>query len=333
MLGGDSVRATWTRGPAAVLVASALLLATIMSACGPTGAGSSATGVPSSQASAYPGWPGSGQAVGTGDLVPILVSSELAVGKNRFLFTLVDTQNRLLAAPNVEAGAAFFDLGKNPEFPVGHAEGRFIWSIEGERGLYAAPAEFSRAGEWGVEVTATQRGKPDRSARVVFSVQEKALTPAIGAAAPQSSTPTATDANGIAAISTDSKPDPEYYRRSIAEAVRSGRPTLIVFATPLFCRSQTCGPTLDTVKSVAIPYRAQMNLVHVEPYELRYENGQHAPVLDSSGQLQTVQALRDWGLPSEPYVFVVNRNGLVSAKFEGVVGKDELVAAIRAVLR
>jgi hypothetical protein len=322
------------RGPR-ILAACVLMIAgTTLSACNPSGAGSgTASTVPSSRASAYPGWPGSGQAVGTGDLVPVLVSSELAVGKNRFLFTLVDTQNRLLAAPNVKAGVAFYDLGKNPEFPVSHADGRFIWSVEGERGLYAAGVEFARSGEWGVEVTATQRGKQDRSARVVFSVQEKTSTPAIGAAAPASDTPTATDPQGIAAISTDPKPDGDFYRLSIAAAVRSGRPSLIVFATPLFCRSQTCGPTLDTVKSVAGAYRDQINLVHVEPYELRYEGGQHVPVLDASGLPQTVRALRDWGLPSEPYVVVVNRNGLVSAKFEGVVGKDELVAALKAVLR
>jgi hypothetical protein len=309
-----------------------LIAAWLAAACGPGGAGGP-TSVPSSRASAYPGWPGSGQAVGTGDLVPVLVSSELAVGKNRFLFTLVDDKNNLVAAPDVVASISFYDLGKSADFPVAHADGRFIWSIVGERGLYAATADFSRAGDWGAEVTAEERGKPDRSARVVFTVGSGTTTPAIGAAAPPSNTPIATDAQGIAAISTDSKPDPDFYRVSIAQAVRSGRPSLIVFATPLFCRSQTCGPTLDTVKSIAGPYRGEMNLVHVEPYQLRYDGAQHIPVLDSTGNPQTVQALRDWGLPSEPYVFVVDRNGLVRAKFEGVVGKDELVAAIKAVLR
>jgi len=309
-----------------------LLAAWIAGACGPAGGGGPSS-VPSSRASAYPGWPGSGEAVGTGDLVPVLVSSEIAVGKNRFLFTLVDAQNHLLAAPNVATSVAFYDLGKNPDFPVGHADGRFLWSIEGERGLYATTADFSRPGDWGAEVTAEERGKPDRSARVVFSVEATTGTPAIGTAAPPSRTPTATDPQGIAAISTDPKPDPDFYRLSIDRAVRSGHPTLIVFATPLFCRSQTCGPTLDTVKAIAGGYRKDLNLVHVEPYQLRFLDGQHVPVLDSAGNLQTVPALREWGLPSEPYVFLVDRNGLVSAKFEGVVGKDELVAAIKAVLR
>jgi hypothetical protein len=309
-----------------------LLTAWIVAACNPGTAGGPSS-VPSSRASAYPGWPGSGQAVGTGDLVPVLVSSELAVGKNRFLFTLVDAKNNLLAAPDVAASISFYDLGKSADFPVGHADGQFLWSIVGERGLYAAIADFSRAGDWGAEVTAAERGKPDRSARVVFTVDTSTTTPAIGAAAPRSNTPTASDASGIAAISTDSKPDPDFYRASIAQAVRNGHPSVIVFATPLFCRSQTCGPTLDTVKSVAGQYASDMNLVHVEPYELRWDGTQHTPVLDSSGNLVTVQALRDWGLPSEPYVFVVDRNGLVRAKFEGVVGKDELAAAIKAVLR
>jgi hypothetical protein len=320
------------RHTAPIALIALLFAASVASGCTPAGAGGP-TSVPSSQASAYPGWPGSGQAVGTGDLVPVLVSSEIAVGKNRFLFTLVDAQNNLLAAPNVTTSIAFYDLAKNPDFPVGQADGRFLWSIEGQRGLYAADVDFSRAGDWGAEVTATERGKPDRSARVVFSVEATTTTPAIGTPAPASRTPTANDPAGIAAISTDPNPDPDFYRVSIAQAVRSGHPTLIVFATPLFCRSQTCGPTLDTVKSVAGQYASDMNLVHVEPYQLRWDGSQHVPILDSQGNLQTVQASRDWGLLSEPYIFIVDRNGLVSAKFEGVVGKDELKAAIKAVLR
>ena len=37
-----------------------------------------------------------------------------------------------------------------------------------------------------------------------------------------------------------------------------------------------------------------------------------------------VDAVNEWGLPTEPYTFVVDGNGKVSAKFEGISAADEL---------
>ncbi len=36
----------------------------------------------------------------------------------------------------------------------------------------------------------------------------------------------------------------------------------------------------------------------------------------------------EWKLPSEPWLFVIDRTGLVQAKFEGVATEDEIAAAI-----
>jgi hypothetical protein len=40
----------------------------------------------------------------------------------------------------------------------------------------------------------------------------------------------------------------------------------------------------------------------------------------------------DYGIPVEPYLFLVDTEGDVFAKFEGVVGDDELRAAIEDAL-
>ena len=42
--------------------------------------------------------------------------------------------------------------------------------------------------------------------------------------------------------------------------------------------------------------------------------------------------LAEWGLVSEPWTFVVDRDGLVQAKFEAFTTRIELVAALIAVL-
>lgn len=45
-----------------------------------------------------------------------------------------------------------------------------------------------------------------------------------------------------------------------------------------------------------------------------------------------VQAVLDYGIPVAPHLFLVDAAGDVFAKFEGVVGADELRASIEDVL-
>ncbi len=86
------------------------------------------------------------------------------------------------------------------------------------------------------------------------------------------------------------------------------------------------------MKSVAIDYEDDIGFVNVEPYELHLTENGLQPVLDEDGQLVPVQAVIDYGIPVEPYLFIVDADGDVFAKFEGVVGADELRASIEDVL-
>jgi hypothetical protein len=83
---------------------------------------------------------------------------------------------------------------------------------------------------------------------------------------------------------------------------------------------------------VAVDYAGRIGFVTVEPYELQVTENGLQPALDAGGQLQPVQAALDYGIPVEPYLFVVDSAGDVFAKFEGVVGEDELRAAIEEAL-
>jgi hypothetical protein len=288
---------------------------------------------PSSASGQYPGWPGSGIVVGNGDLIPALVSSEVAIGHSRVLIALRDQQGLDLGAPDVTMDEVFYDLADSTEAPVSQVKGTFRWLIPDSKTIYTSYADFARAGDWGVEVTAHQAGRPDRTARVTFSVRDSTTTPGIGTAAPPSDTLTATDPAALVAISTDTDPDPAFYALSVKDAISAGKPFVLVFATPLFCTSGLCGPALELVKQVAPDYTGRVNFIHVEPYLLQVSDGRTQPVLDVTGYPKSVRAAVEWGLPSEPWVFVVDAEGKVAAKFEGMAYPDELTAALDAVLR
>jgi hypothetical protein len=108
---------------------------------------------------------------------------------------------------------------------------------------------------------------------------------------------------------------------SVGEAVIDG-PTVIVFATPAWCESRTCGPLLDQVGELSSDY-PDLNFVHVEIYE--------DTQVDSVDDLVAVPAVTEWGIPSEPWVFVTDGDGTVTATFEGVASDAELRAAFDAV--
>jgi len=305
------------------------------------------TGTPATpSASPQPSGTGWASPIGSAPIVPILASPELAKGPDRFLFTIVDKQNRALAAPAVAVHARFFDLGKDQDQPVAEADATFFWIIEGERGLYRAAVTFTSAGQWGVELDVSRSGTPAASAggaspsagidplaspvsvRVTFPVAERPSVPAVGDPAPSVDTLTLADAGGDPKkISTDPQPDPKLYQLSIADAVAAKKPFLLVFATPAFCQTATCGPTLDVVRSVLKDFPT-LTAVHVEPYVMAVRNGSLQPVLDASGQFQSVKAVQVWNLPTEPYTFLVGADGKVAARFAGPIDPAELRDAI-----
>lgn len=261
-------------------------------------------------------------------IIPVLASSELAVGPNRFLFSLTDATGQPVAAPDVAVQLRFYGDPADPEAVTFEAGSRFLWAIEGVRGLYAADVELPHAGRWGTRFDATFPDGRTETVRADYDVRETTSTPAIGAAAPPVDSPTAASVDGdLGRISTDPDPEPRFYELSIAEAVTAGRPAVIVFATPAFCQSATCGPTLDKVKEAAAAH-PEATVVHVEPYQLQFQDGGLQPLLSDEGRLQVTPWTTAWGLVTEPYVVVVDADGLVQAKFEGAISVEELDAAL-----
>jgi len=298
-----------------------ILVALLTAACSQDGTPVNASPV------SYPGWPPSA----TSDLIPVPVSTELTVGPNRLLVNLIDNQNEQLASPDRPVELRLYNLAADPAQPAVTAPATFLPVTPSLPGLYRAQVTFDRAGDWGLEAITTELDGSHRTGRMVFGVRASGTTPAIGASVPASDTPTATDAAGIAAISTDDDPDPVFYSTSISAALAAHEPFVVVFATPAFCRSATCGPTLDLVKSVAADYQGRLTFIHIEPYQLQTADGHLQPVLSTDNIPIPVTAVDEWGLPTEPYIFVVDGAGRLTAKFEGIASADELRAAFDGV--
>ena len=243
----------------------------------------------------------------------LVANSDLGVGPERLLLGLRTLdEGAPLEEPDRPIEVELF-APEDLEEPFARMPADFIWLVEDLRGVYAAPFTFPSAGMWAVRLIASDLPATDLT---LFQVLEHSVSPAVGDPAPPSITPTLKEAP-LELLTTDPAPDASFYEVSIVEAVGSGKPTVVVFATPAFCQTATCGPTLDNVKSIRAEYPA-VNFVHVEVFDLAR----------TPNELVPVPAVDEWHLRSEPWVFVIDADGNVAARFEGVVTPDELRAVL-----
>ena len=238
-----------------------------------------------------------------------VIASEVAVGHNRLLVGLKNANDAPIGSPRIDVHIDFYDLSESSEDPVTATDMEFLWIDKPYKGIYQGEVEFDSPGDWGAEV-AIEGTRFDETVRTRFEVLEEPSTPAIGERAPAVDTKTAAD-GGLEAITTDRHPAPRFYETSIAQALERGQPFVVVFGTPKYCASQACGPMLEQVKDVA-PDFPRVTFIHVEIYEKLEPT---SPVVD---------AVAEWGLPSEPWTFVVDERGRVAAKYEGALDSVDL---------
>jgi hypothetical protein len=251
------------------------------------------------------------------ELVGIRASLDPAVGDSRFLFAVNEIDGTRRGGPDeiVTVHAKSLDAPDT----VLEDEADFLWIIEGSIGLYRADLPFDTAGTWEIDfdISTGETTQP-----FLVLVQDEPSTVAIGEEAPKVPTPTLAD-TALEDLTTDSPPDEGFYEISLDEALSNGKKTVLVFATPAFCTSAACGPMMQNTKAARIGH-PDVNWVHVEVYQGFNEDG-FAP--DTAHLAPAVVA---YGLPSEPWVFVMDEDGVVVARFEGVLAPGELEAVLDA---
>ncbi|MFP5369800.1 MAG: hypothetical protein ACLGI3_03510 [Actinomycetes bacterium] len=197
-------------------------------------------------------------------------------------------------------------------------------------GVYATePIAFPDTGYW--EATATFRIE-STSERVTaaFEVLDAHRVPAVGEPAPRTEHPVA-GAPGVDPIVIDSRagpatpvPDADLHTTTIAAAIAAGRPLTVVISTPAFCESRLCGPVTDAVAAVAASHRDRMDFVHLEVF---------ADADDQRLNSWTAEWIARPGAEgNEPWVFVIDADGIIRHRFDNVANEALVEAAVTNVL-
>jgi hypothetical protein len=255
------------------------------------------------------------------DVAIVPGTSDFGPGNVRFTFLVIDGQSRVVTRPTAKVWIADKLKAKPFAQTTAKAESIGAGAAGAEPGqpqqIFVTNLKLQKPGTYWLLAEPVGGRKIQAVGNIV--VKPKTEAPDVGAAAIASETPTLANAT-LKQLSTSTKPDPELYRSSVAGALAAKSPFVVVFATPKYCTSRTCGPVVDVVSAVRKrPANQGIRFIHAEIYK------------DNDPAKGENSWVRDWNLPSEPWVFVVGADGKIRARFEGTVSVDELESAVASI--
>lgn len=256
------------------------------------------------------------------DVALVLGSSDFVPGANRISFLVLRPDGQVVHAARARVAVAAGDLDAVPAIE-GTAEDLDVGTPgEGNDELESPSVWVTRLDLPGPGRYTLLVEPEGTDVQAVGQIEVRASSPApeVGDPALPSDTPTLED--GFAEeITTASPPDVELLRHSVADSLEDGVPFVVVFATPKYCQSRVCGPAVAVVDEVRRRLEGGgVRFIHVEIYE------------DNDPTRGFNRWVEEWGLPTEPYTFLVGADGIVAARFEGLVTVGELEQAVRELL-
>ncbi|RKQ93653.1 hypothetical protein C8N24_3524 [Solirubrobacter pauli] len=184
--------------------------------------------------------------------------------------------------------------------------------------IYAANVKFPKRGQYAVlSATKGADGKLiGATGQVQVSTAAADPIPQVGDKAPKVETDTLETTKGNQEILDTRVPPSDMHEVSFAD-VAGKEPVALLFATPQLCASRVCGPVADIALQLQAKYGKQMKFIHQEVY------------VDNDVSKGLREPLREFNLPSEPWLFVVDKSGKITARLEGSIGVQQFEDAIK----
>jgi hypothetical protein len=246
--------------------------------------------------------------------------SAVYVGRNRFGFALFDQGGKQIngAAVALYTAAADQTDVRGP-YPA-RAESMAVKPAftsktssqdpDAAKSVYVSDVPFPAKGGRAVIALARLDGRLVASTAIALKVATSGGPPRPGEKAIRIDTPTKAQVGDVSKIDTRVPPD-TMHDVNFAD-VLGKKPVVLVFATPALCKSRVCGPIVDAVEQLKSQYGDKAAFIHMEIYN------------DNDLSKGFRPQVRAWRLPSEPWTFMIDRQGRVAASFEGAASVAEL---------
>jgi hypothetical protein len=189
------------------------------------------------------------------------------------------------------------------------------------KSVYVVPkVDLDQDGSWlAIAMIKGPGGKLEASRVPSAVVGNFPKVPKVGERPPKITTLTAADVgNDLEKIDTRVPPD-QMHKVDFAE-VLGKKPIVLVFATPALCQSRVCGPVVDVAQQVADKWEPKADFIHQEVY------------VDNEISKGIRPQLKAFGLPTEPWTYLIGADGVIKDRLEGAYGVDELEEAMRSIV-
>jgi hypothetical protein len=253
--------------------------------------------------------------------------SDLVPGKNRFGFALFRPDRSQIANASVALYVApsgggpatgpylarYESLAVKPQFQSKTVQ----QDPDAANSIYVTDVDLPNAGKYDVLGVANINGKLVAATPVgppATAVKDDPV-PNVGDPAPRIQTLTTTDVGGDVSKIDTRVPPSDMHKVDFADVVGK-KPVVLVFATPQLCQSRVCGPVVDLAYQAESDHSDDADFIHQEIYN------------DNSIDKGFRPQVAAFHLPTEPWLFVIDRNGKVAARIEGAFSYRELEAAI-----
>ncbi len=189
----------------------------------------------------------------------------------------------------------------------------------GIQAIYSSQVPLMHTGTWTVlALTRTAHGligAPGEIAAAPFSP-----IPDVGQRPPAIATDTPATVHGNNALLTTRVP-PENMHQVSFNQVLGKRPIALLFSTPQLCISRVCGPVTDIAVQLQQAFGNRITFIHEEVY------------VDNQPSKGLRPQLTAFHLRTEPWLFTINRHGVIVARLEGAFGVHAATNALEAALR
>jgi len=258
-----------------------------------------------------------------------LATSVFTVGEDRLAFGMIDDQGQFVYGPTaVYVAPTPEDPAEGPfvaPADVLVTEGRYRSRQAAEESdpfaaVYQAEVPFDQKGAWAVLVV-TKSGNTFVAAPSQIQVNTKKADPIpdVGERPPKVATDTLESVKGDEDLLDTRVPPSDMHDESF-DAVLGKKPVALLFSTPQLCQSRVCGPVTDVALQLKAKYGDRVEFIHQEVYA---DNDPNA------GLREPLKAFR---LRTEPWLFVVDADGKITARLEGSFGIDAFEDAIKTAL-
>ena len=246
----------------------------------------------------------------------LIPTNDFALDTPRVPLVLYQGPNQVADAQQVTVTAVDLSQETRPGVWTGEATSYSDYAVP----YWVVYPELPHPGQWGLHAEIVRDDGATTTAQAVIEVAETPQAPAVGGSVPASQNRTLATEPDIYKLTSAPEPNPVLYQMTVVEAIDSERPSVIVFATPAFCQTAVCAPVVDSVGAVQAELGDQANFIHLEIYK------------EFNPSLVLADEVEEWGLSSEPWTFIVDRDGRVAARLGGPISPRELTAVLEPLL-